>query len=104
VKTDRQVWIGLVHVRPMPGCGLLENGEKGAFTWVLTWAGSAGEYETKVRSVLEEYQFFSLEVEDVQTFSEDGDWAEDIYEEYLRVSTNREWTVYTRFHTYAVDD
>jgi hypothetical protein len=61
---DAEVWIGLVEVRPLPGCVLL-GGAGGAYTHALAWAASEEAWRASVRRALADLKLDVVEEEDV---------------------------------------
>ena len=62
-----EVWIGLAHVKPKPGNGLLD-GAKGAFVPVLAWASNADEFVSRAMDLIGGYDFHVVEIEDIESF------------------------------------
>ena len=67
IQNNKGVWIGLAHVKPNTGNASLQ-GAIGAFVPSLALANDADEYAGKVTSLLEEYDFEVLELEDIEPF------------------------------------
>ncbi len=99
---ERQVWIGLVGVIPVPGGGALRKG-KGAFVNALAPAADQLEFENVVRDALSQLGFIAHEFEDVEAFSErTAKWEVD---EELRVLAEEVASYgdvrFGAFHTYS---
>jgi hypothetical protein len=60
-----EAWIGLAHVRPLPGNDLLE-GAMGAFVTVVALAYSQDDFLSQARSKLQSYEFEIVEIEDIE--------------------------------------
>ena len=41
---NKQIWVGLVEVKPQPGCEMLKEG-KGAFVHTMAWAEDAVHFQ-----------------------------------------------------------
>ncbi len=59
IKT-KELWIGLVEVRPLEGCEVLEDA-KGAFVNIVTWASNATEIKQKAKLMFENSVYSWLE-------------------------------------------
>jgi hypothetical protein len=58
-------WIGLAHVRPLPGNDLLE-GAIGAFVTVVALARSEDDFVSQASYKLQSYEFEIVEIEDIE--------------------------------------
>jgi hypothetical protein len=63
-----QPWIGLLELRKLPGCEIMET--PGAFVNVSTVAISERESQDKVRRRCEGFLFFVNQIEDLEPFAE----------------------------------
>jgi len=68
---DKEVWVGRVEVRQLPGGDhkIVLSG-KGAFTWVTCWAIDRASYEAKVSEVMANYGLFIVDFDHVMPFVE----------------------------------
>ena len=103
----RQLWIGLVEVRPLAGCEVLDAGQ-GAFVEIVTWAGGGYEYGLKVGSVLGELHLFALSIADAEPVenrrNRQGFLEESLEETIFQAENNSQATICGPFHTYAKAD
>jgi hypothetical protein len=102
----RQVWIGLVGVRKLAGCQILDE-TKGAFVNVLTVALSAQEFELKVQHWANELRLFVDEIEDAEPF-EERIAKHEVTDELKELSDEAEnrpnEVLFGAFHRYLHDD
>ena|SRR5436309_3098777 len=105
--SSMEIWIGLVEVRPLGGCELLDNA-RGAFINIVAWAASSDEYTSKVESSSAELSLFVVEItmlEPVGSRRERvGDLSEEIEGVISRSLDHPDEIVFGTFHTYKRDD
>lgn len=65
IQNNKNIWIGLAHVKPNSGNTSLQDAI-GAFVPSLALANNAEDFADKVTSLLEEYDFEVLELEDIE--------------------------------------
>lgn len=65
--TEVEPWIGLVHVRPMPGTNPMGDGVEGAYVQIVALARNAENFEKTVRDNLLLDDLILVEAEDVAT-------------------------------------
>jgi hypothetical protein len=99
----KQLWIGLVEVRPLPGCEVIEE-TRAAFVHMAAWAASAYEYRRKIGMFLGELRLFVIaipEAEPVEQKREREGFLEESMEEIIFEATRNPYAViYGTFHTY----
>jgi hypothetical protein len=106
----KQVWIGMVEVRPRDeGHELLRNA-RGAFVNIITWASDKDEYRDKVEFLISSMGgMFKSKVENPEPvesrMKRTGNRFEDSIEDViLRARRNPNAILYGTFHTYVKDD
>lgn len=103
--SQRQPWIGLVEVRKLPGCTIIEN--KGAFVNVIAMALSAEDFEAKVRKKCDQMFMFVEEIENLEPFAnriakhEVADELRDFCDE---AEMHPDEVFFGTFHEYLRDD
>jgi hypothetical protein len=103
---DRQLWIGLVELRPLPSGDLL-LGAAGAFTRVVTWASNTTEYRQKAEVLAEHLNLYVMSVEGeepVACMEGRVGLTEEIADLISRAESNPEAILYGTFHTYLFDE
>ena len=101
------VWIGMVEVRQLPSANpkiKLQN--KGAFTWVASWATDPQSYQAKVSEVMEDYGLFVVEVEHVMPNGEAdgaGFGSAELVELVENARQNENFCIFGTFHNYRYD-
>jgi hypothetical protein len=102
---NKQIWIGLAEVRPLPGCKLLEEA-KGAYVHVMAWAETAEKFQKMAR-----LRAADLSLEIVQ-FRETQPWlirnaADELRAEFFemetRISSDVCGVAFGRFHAWLKD-
>jgi len=66
----KEVWIGLIHIRPNIGNEILHEIAGGAFVSVFILASSKFEYIDKVKAWTKELNLVFVEAEEVMTFND----------------------------------
>jgi hypothetical protein len=103
----KQLWIGLVEVRPLEGCDILDDA-KGAFVNIVTWAADADEYRRNAELVLGEQRLFVVDVarpEPVEVRRRrEGDFEEAIEDIIDRAEGNPNAIIFGTFHLWEKDD
>jgi hypothetical protein len=104
---SKELWIGMVEVRPKQGCEVLE-GAKGAFVTVVTWAASATQYKRKAALVLGELNLLVVGVENAEPVDvrreRQGGFDETIEDVISRAESNPNAIIYSTFHLFDKDD
>ena len=103
----KQLWIGLVEVRPLEGCDVLQDA-KGAFVNMVTWAANATELKQKATLVFGELHLFVAAIENAELVEErrerEGDFEDTIEDIISRAEGNPNAIIYSTFHFYKRDD
>jgi len=103
----KQLWIGLVEVRPLQGSTILDDA-KGAFVNIVTWASDANEYRHNAELVLGNLRLFVVDVvrpEPIETRRKrEGNFEEAIEEITSRAENNPNAIIYGSFHLWEKDD
>ncbi len=105
----KQLWIGLVEVRPLPGGSAILGDTKGAFVNIVTWASDVDEYNRKTHVLIEDLGgLFICEVidpgpVDARTSSQ-GSFDSETEDMISRAHDNLNAIIYGTFHTFDKDD
>ncbi len=104
---SREVWIGLIEVRPLDGCVILGDA-KGAFVHVVMWASSIEDYSHKSATTAAEMKMFVVEIAEPEPVSvrrnREGDFNEEIENIISRSEDYPDDVVFGTFHLYEKDD
>ncbi len=68
-KKSKEVWIGLITVKPKPGNKFFDKNSKGAYVNILAWADRKSEFQSEVKHALDDYFLKLIEMEDVEPLS-----------------------------------
>jgi hypothetical protein len=104
-KKEKQLWIGMVEVRPLKGSTTLAEA-KGAFVNIVTWAQDAEYHRRNTDLVLEGLGLFVVEVENPEPVSVrrgNGVLEEVIEDMIVRAQDNPSAIIYGTFHTFDRD-
>jgi hypothetical protein len=103
----KQLWIGVVEVRPLAGCNVFDE-TQGAFVEIVAWAASAYEYGRKVSLIVKELRLFVLAVENVEPVEQrrarEGYLEECVEDIIFEAHDNPDAITYGAFHTYEKAD
>lgn len=102
----REVWVAVIHVRPLPGSDVLGHGSAGAYASVVVLAPSESRFREMILAEMEDNGLSVVEFEDVNTYGE-GQEKGLLTDEMrnLRESLSIEYPVqYHEFHSYPTDD
>jgi hypothetical protein len=105
VDEKNQLWIGLVHLKPLKKDGL--EGSAGAYTNILTWACDPTSFRAKAETIAATMELYVAEIEDAEPFSKrfpDSVMSEDVEDMRSRAEHNPDAIVYGTFHHYLNDD
>lgn len=69
IKKSKEVWIGLITVKPKPGNKFFAKNSKGAYVNILAWADRTSEFQSEVKHALDDYHLKLVEMEDVEPLS-----------------------------------
>lgn len=102
---SREVWIGMVNIRPQVGNDLLE-GHSGAYVNVLTPAEDLADYGIRVSGALAEMGFDVIEIDDAEPMTQRvRSYVVDPGLKQLAVEVKRDWKLRVgSFHSYTDDD
>ena len=99
---EREAWMGLLHVRPLPQRTNPLEGVSG-MGWVLALATDEDDFLRLVTAEMENIGLFVAEVDEVGRYSEFTSCSDTIVELFDRLSDT--WPVqYHTFHTTMIDD
>ncbi len=103
---NKQIWVGLAEVKPLPGCALLEEA-KGAYVHVMAWAVDPLEFRNRValRGADLSLEIVSLSQTMPWTVrnSGDADVRAEFYEMQDRVEDDVKAVAFGRFHAWLKD-
>lgn len=99
---DRDLWVGLVHVKPRTGRDLLE-GASGAYTTAVCLASDAGGFRIRVGIFFANLGFEVLEVDDLEPLTERRA-THDVPQAILDAGTHAEASGEVEFDTYFTYD
>ncbi len=103
---NKQIWIGLVEVRPLPGCKLLEEA-KGAYAHAMAWAETAEDFQKMAALRAADLSLEIVEFRDIQPWSirNAGDELRDeFYQMEQRIASDVRQVVFGRFHAWFKDE
>ena len=103
---NREVWVSVIHVRPLPGSDVLGHGSAGAYASVVAIAPSESRFREMILAEMEDNGLSIVEFEGVTTYGE-GLEKELITDDMrnLRTSLSAYYPVqYHEFHAYPADD
>lgn len=69
IRRSKEVWIGLVTVKPKPDNNFFDKNSKGAYVNILAWAGKTSEFKSEVKHALDDYHLKLIEIEDAEPIS-----------------------------------
>ncbi len=103
---NKQLWIGLAEVRPLPECKLLEEA-KGAYVHAMAWANDADEFRAAVINraadlALELVDLRETEPWSIRNSGEDP-LRNEFYEMADRVNADVKLVAFGRFHAWFQD-
>ena len=106
--TPKELWIGLVEVRPLKGSEYLQ-GSKEAFVNIVTWASDGAEFRRKADLIFGKMRLFVVEIENPEPIDtrarrlEVEEFDEVIEDMLARARGNRNAIIYGTFHTWKRD-
>ena len=107
---QKELWIGMVEVRPSGGKSAILGDMKGAFVNLVTWASDADEYRHNAELIMTKLGgLFVSEVVDPEPVEArrgrtTGVFEEDIEDMISRAEGNQNAIIYGTFHTFEKDD
>ncbi len=102
---ETQLWIGLVHLKPLKRDGL--EGSAGAYTNIITWACDSASFQKKAETIAATMDLYVVEIEDEEPVSQrftDSILGEELEDMRARAEFNPDAIVYGTFHQYSHDD
>lgn len=103
MQTAPELWIGLVELRPLDRASF---GAAGAFTNLITWARSSGEFRAKAETIAAELNMFVAGVEEEESVAarlKEHSVSEEIEDMIERAESNPNAILYSTLHTYERD-
>jgi hypothetical protein len=100
-----QLWIGLVHLKPL-NKGDLE-GSAGAYTNIITWACNSAGFREKAETIAATMDLYVVEIEEDEPLSQrfpDSIMTEELEDMVSRAEHNPNAIVYGTFYHYPHDD
>jgi len=102
---ETQLWIGLVHLRPLKNDAL--DGFAGAYTNIITWARDTANFQAKAETIAATMDLYVVEVEEEEPLSiraPKSPLSEELEDMKSRAELNPDAIVYGTFHQYSHDD
>jgi hypothetical protein len=106
----KQLWIGLVEVRPLSGKTEILGEMKGAFVNVVTWAADAEQYRRNAELVIGGLgglfvsDVLNPEPVEARRARSGSGFEENIEDLISRAQVNRNAIIYGSFHMFEKDD
>ena len=106
----KELWIGVLEVRPLYGDHPILGNAKGAFVNIVTWASDKEEFKNKAEFIVEKLGgLFVSEVHDPESVEGRrgktvNDFVDDIEDMISRAQDNPNAIIYGTFHMFANDD
>jgi hypothetical protein len=107
----KQLWIGLVEVRPMNGKSETLDGAKGAFVNIVTWATDAEQFKRNAELVIRELdgalcvcEVVNPEPVETRRARDRGPFEEDMEDIISRAERNPNAIIYGTFHLFENDN
>jgi hypothetical protein len=103
----KQIWVGLVEVKPQPGCEMLKEG-KGAFVHTMAWAEDAVHFKQVLTRCLGQMKMDVMGVRQPEPWSvrsgrEDEDSAE-LLDLAQQIGKDEAKVAFGTFHAWLKDD
>lgn len=103
---NRQIWIGLAEVEPLPGCKLLDEA-RGAYVHAMAWANDADEFKQMVTLRAADLNLRVVEIRDTEPWAirntSDEPLREEFYDMQQRISADVSAVAFGRFHAWLHD-
>ena len=108
-RREKELWIGVVEVRPRNGPNKILCDRRGAFVNIVTWASDAADYKRKAELVIGDLgDLFVSEVVNPEPVDvrrgRTGGFREDIEDMISRAERNPDAIIYGTFHTFENED
>ena len=106
----KQLWIGMVEVRPLSGKSEIVGDMKGAFVTVVTWAYNAEQYRHNAELVIGGLgglfvsDVLDPELVEARMVRLGGKFEENIEDLISRAKANPNAIIYGSFHLFERDD
>jgi len=107
---QKQLWIGMVEVRPMNGKSEILGDTKGAFVNIVTWASDAEQYKRNAELIIGTLgglcvcEVVNPEPVETRRARMGGQFEEDVEDMISRAEGNPNAIIYGTFHTFENDD
>ncbi len=107
---QKQLWIGMVEVRPRDGRSEILGDMKGAFVNIVTWASDAEQYKRNAELIIGKLgglfvsEVVNPEPVEARRARTSGRFEEDIEDMLSRAEGNPNAIIYGTFHTFENDD
>ena len=105
VSMNKQIWIGLAEVRPLPGCKLLEEA-KGAYVHVMAWAETPEELHKKASLRAADVSLEIVQMSDTEPWSI-RTAAQELHTEFFemesRIQSDVRGVAFGRFHAWLTE-
>jgi hypothetical protein len=103
---NKQLWIGLAEVRPLPDCKLLEEA-KGAYVHVMAWANDADEFRDAVVLRISELALQLVDLSEIEPWAIRSSGDDPIRDEFFgmqrRIRDDIQSVSFSRFHAWFQD-
>jgi hypothetical protein len=107
---QKQLWIGMVEVRPMNGKSKILGDTKGAFVNIVTWASDAEQFKRNAELIIGELgglcvcEVVNPEPVETRRARMGGQFEEDVEDMISRAERNPDAIIYGTFHTFENDN
>jgi hypothetical protein len=102
---NKQIWIGLAEVRPLPGCKLLEEA-KGAYVHVMAWAETPEQFQKMAALRAADLSLEIVQIRETQPWlirNSADELRDEFFEMETRISSNVRGVAFGRFHAWLKD-
>lgn len=103
---NKQLWIGLAEVQPLPDCKLLEEA-KGAYVHVMAWANDADEFRSVVALRTSELALELIDLCEIEPWAIRSSGDDPIRDEFFdmqhRIRDDIQSVSFGRFHAWFQD-
>lgn len=116
---NKQIWVGLVEVKPQPGCEMLKEG-KGAFVHTMAWAEDAVHFKRVLARCFGQMKMEVTEVRQPEPWvvrsqredelleglsqGEKADELQELFELAEQISKDEAKVAFGMFHAWLKDD
>jgi hypothetical protein len=108
--STKQLWIGMVEVRPLKGGSKILGDTKGAFVNIITWSSDAEQYKRNVEQLIGDLgglfvsEIVNAEPVEARRTKTGGAFEPDIEDMISRAQGNPNAILYGTFHTFERDN